>query len=391
MHSAAPAISLAANSRAMWARVSAPALPLAGGSLAPRWQRLPRNAEAQLVAGSPSSVQSAETRRLARAVARKRSHGEISDNFLKRRRVTYKTEAIYIQRVAEFEARTGEDLYIGITSDYIDPILDKYVTELYKNGYTFSHAQIVMYAIAWHLALPTRAPSCLVLTKASLKGFYRLSRDFAREPAPWEAWCLIAKWLIDTDRTHGVDYAAALVCMYDHYLGPGEQVSLCFQHIVKPPRAVDPWAIIVCHSDEPRGSHSDNTITTGTAIPERQWVAHVVTDLRESAGEEHVALHNFTLPQLERAFQRAVIALELDKLKLTPHCGRLGGPSTDMLVGSTDLPSVQRRGRWQSLSSVKRYGKHGKLMRQLSLMTNEQRAAGLKAATWLRVNLPGMI
>ena len=79
----------------------------------------PRNAAPQPVAGKPSSVQSAETRRLARANARKRSHGEVSDNFLKPRRVSYKTEVVYTQHVTEFTFLTGEQLYIGITSDYV--------------------------------------------------------------------------------------------------------------------------------------------------------------------------------------------------------------------------------------------------------------------------------
>ena len=360
---------------------------------APRWPRAPPapsappSAAPQPVAGRPSSVQSAEIRRVARAVARKRSHGEVSDNFLKRRRVSYKTEAIYNQHVIDFEAMTGEDLYSGITADYIDPILDKYVTDLYKDGYTSSHAHVVVFAIAWHLTLPIRAPSCLVLTKASLKGFYRLSRDFARDPAPWEAWCLIAKWLIDTDRTNGVDYAAALICMYDHYLTPGEQVSLCFQHIVG---SLDhQWGIIFDRSDEPRTTTQEQNvkITTGSSSPDRQWVCNVVAALRSCAGEHDVNLHHFTLPQLERAFQRAIIALELDKLKLTPHCGRHGAAATDMLMGSTSLRAVQRRGRWRAMSSVVRFEKHGKLLRQLKLMTEEQHAAGLQASHWLRINL----
>ena len=258
----------------------------------------------------------------------------------------------------------------------------------------------MVYAIAWYLTLPTWSPTCLVLTKASLKGFYRLSRDFARDPAPWEAWCLIAKWLIDADSTNGVDFAAVLICMYDRYLRPGEQASLCYQQIVPPLHGADPryrqWAIIARSSDEPRTTKTrtqDDTITTGSANADRQWVINVVAALRCSAGEHDAPLHNFTPPQPERAFQRAAIALELDKLKITPHCGRHGGPSTDMLVGSIDLRGVQRRGRWQALSSVKHNEKHGKLLRQFqfNLMTEEQRAASLKAATWLRMNLARMI
>ena len=56
-----------------------------------------------------------------------------------------------------------------------------------------------------------------------------------------------------------------------------------------------------------------------------------------------------------------------------------------------DLRSVQRRGRWQALSSVKRYEKHGKLLKQLNLMTEQQRIAGLSAAKLLRMNLARMI
>jgi hypothetical protein len=387
-------MALASSSKATWSPLPAPGGLLLAGSApsASPWPATRRSG-----ARTPAAVKATE-RRLARASARKRAHGEVDDKFLRRRRVSRKTEQVYLDSVGEFERRTGCVLEQGMTADDVDSTLEQYITDLYRDGHTASAARFAVYAVAWYLTLPTRSPSCLVFAKAALKGFGRLSRDQSRDPAPWEAWCLVAKWLIDNDSSNGVDYAAALICMYDHYFRPGEQVALRYQHIVAPPRGADPryhqWAIIVCPSDEPRTTKThaqDDTVTTGSANPDRKWVVGVVAALRSRARSHDVAVHRFTLNQLESAFRRAVFRLDLSQLKLTPHCGRHGGPSTDMLLGVTTLRDVQRRGRWEAPSSVKRYEKHGKLLRQLNLMTECQRAAGLKAAGWLSLNLAQLV
>ena len=91
-------------------------------------------------------------------------------------------------------------------------------------------------------------------------------------------------------------------------------------------------------------------------------------------------LFPFTLNQFEKVFKESTERLQLKKLKLTPHCLRHGGASHDYLFGVRALVDVQARGCWASFESVRRYSKHGRVNRQLSLLSPEQLHAAKQAA-----------
>ena len=63
------------------------------------------------------------------------------------------------------------------------------------------------------------------------------------------------------------------------------------------------------------------------------------------------------------------------------------GPSTDFLKGTLSIENIQRRGRWKSLSSVRRYEKHGRLSAQLRRLTDSQK----RVASLASVALPGRL
>ena len=90
-------------------------------------------------------------------------------------------------------------------------------------------------------------------------------------------------------------------------------------------------------------------------------------------------LLNTNLGRYEKAFRLAVLALGLEKLRACPHGVRHTGPSEDRLAGLLTLQEVQQRGQWQCHSSVVRYEKHSKVLRQLGKMTEAQQEAGRPA------------
>ena len=87
---------------------------------------------------------------------------------------------------------------------------------------------------------------------------------------------------------------------------------------------------------------------------------------------------------------KAVSALNLTALKITPHCMRHGGASVDALCGKL-LPEIQRRGRWAAASSVKRYEKTGRLLKQLEKMSKTQIDASTEADLWLQRWFPSRL
>ncbi len=53
-------------------------------------------------------------------------------------------------------------------------------------------------------------------------------------------------------------------------------------------------------------------------------------------------------------------------MKITPHMMRHSGPSHDAWTGVRELAEIQKLRRWEAFSSVRRYEKHGKLLRVLA-------------------------
>ena len=60
---------------------------------------------------------------------------------------------------------------------------------------------------------------------------------------------------------------------------------------------------------------------------------------------------------LLREFRRICESLQLGPLASHPYCLRHRGASHDLLTRSRSLVEIQKRGRWHSLKSLRRYGK----------------------------------
>ena len=72
-------------------------------------------------------------------------------------------------------------------------------------------------------------------------------------------------------------------------------------------------------------------------------------------------MFSFSHSDLLRAFGRVGTFLGLNNFGFVLYCLRHGGPSRDRLSGFRSLPEIQRRGRWASDTSVRRYEQVGRL------------------------------
>lgn len=80
-----------------------------------------------------------------------------------------------------------------------------------------------------------------------------------------------------------------------------------------------------------------------------------------------------TYVEYRMALQTAPDELGLRELEPTPHSPRHSGPSNDILHGRMQLMDAQKRGRWVSASSVQRYEKHARVLRQMERLSPVQR------------------
>ena len=70
-----------------------------------------------------------------------------------------------------------------------------------------------------------------------------------------------------------------------------------------------------------------------------------------------------------------------------PHRLRHGGASADSLEGISDF-TLMDRGHWMSVASIKRYRQPAPYLRQLELLSPQQRSEAVRAELWLKRNLP---
>jgi hypothetical protein len=96
-------------------------------------------------------------------------------------------------------------------------------------------------------------------------------------------------------------------------------------------------------------------------------------------------LFHFEENAVRRFISQTSQKLGLESLHLHFHELRHGGPSTDVLEGSLSLAEIQRRGRWKSPASVRRYEKHGRLSAQLARLSAKAETHGgprQRSAAW---------
>lgn len=230
---------------------------------------------------------------------------------------------------------------------------------------------------------PTSARTNYSLTKSAKKGWNNIEPGMSRDPCPFE----VAMWIsYDMVMRGFVSCAAAVVMAFDTYLRPGKVCELVFSNVVPPSKGVSKryhqWTLLL-HPQELRepskvGQYNDS-LTVGSS--DRNWIGQVLGRIYAThTGGPKTPLFGITLGEFEKQFSLSVKNLQIESLKLTPHCLRHGGASHDYLAGLRTLQDIQQRGCWASYDSVKRYAKHGRLTKQLNLLSPKQQNAAKQAA-----------
>ena len=287
-------------------------------------------------------------------------------NFLHKASVSSRTRRVYEQYVGDVVAAFGEQLDDQTPHDHLDHVLDKYLNRMFQDGAGASEARLCLYGIAWHCRQPTRSPEVLPLAKMAMKGFTRLDPDKSKDPGPWETALIIAAHSL-AHHPCGGDVAASILCQFDMYLRPSEMNAIKKQDVLPPRGRYRSWSVIIAPSTELRTTKTlqqDDTLIIADTSKERAWLTAVIRALVHRATSDCSRLLQLDPQAVARLMKISAHRLGLEPLALTPHSWRHGGASVDALAG-VDITTIQRRGRWQCISSVRRYEKHGKLLRQI--------------------------
>ena len=181
-----------------------------------------------------------------------------------------------------------------------------------------------------------------------------------------------------------------LLLAFDCYLRPCDVNRLQKGNYVAPQNvagAAKGWTLVLnpLEGKVPSKNGSfDDSLLVGHG--RRRWLNRVVGSFLRPRADASPLL-GFDDRKTRRLIAHFSKKLELGPLHLSFHGLRHGGPSTDFLEGTLSIEDIQRRGRWKSLSSVRRYEKHGRLSAQLSRLTDSQK----RVASLASVALPGRL
>ena len=92
---------------------------------------------------------------------------------------------------------------------------------------------------------------------------------------------------------------------------------------------------------------------------------------------------DFTMGEFRNAFLEAAIGVGIKQWQPCLYMGRHTGASLDRLMGTLPLSEVQKRGRWKSETSVKRYEKRALVQEVYNSLTEAQQLAAQRKADGL--------
>ena len=304
-----------------------------------------------------SGQKSQQDRRRDRAQARV---GDLRPGFLRRAVVTRQTADRYtkhVDQLVQFDKRV-----VSCAPELADDIMANFVEKQFLAGASKEVGRYTLCGLTWWRGWSGRGAS-FHRTKATVKGWDRLEPAFSREPCPWEMALAMAEVLSSWDDA-AVEAAAATLIAFDCYLRPSECLKLSRASVVPPHgRGLgDKWAIIVAPSGTtPSKTNTyDDTVIAAEPRTGRSDVRAILAALRGRTLSG--PLFALKLPEWNAMLKQAAMKL-CWTTAFTAHQLRHGGASQDALSKALCLKQIQRRGRWEAESSVKRYEKHGVLLR----------------------------
>ncbi|CAK0883482.1 unnamed protein product, partial [Prorocentrum cordatum] len=299
-------------------------------------------------------------------------------SLLRRASVSAKTQAqysLYLAALRRFCNSRGDH---PITEEEWDNATAGLMEIMFMEGGSLSAGEKLLASAQW--AEPRlgrlgggRMPIC----RQCLRGWRRAAPAGDRLPLPYDVVALLACWMICQGlRPH----ALAILMMMELYLRPGEPFLLRGRDVAagafSGAREWTPTSVLL-HPFEMRtpskSQEFDQTIVLDLDRQAALADALVQLGLERSEGP----LLDVSPSALRRALDEAAAAWRLGPLgPLDAYRFRHAGASVDFATGARRLEEIQRRGRWRSARSLRRYEHGGRLADLLRrLPPDVQRAA----------------
>ena len=301
--------------------------------------------------------------------------------------VTHRTFRLY-ERLMEAMLHSMQWARFPEDAQQADAGLVKFFDRLYMEGHDATVGDRFLAAVMFHHPRFSRVGDLgLPRASRSLRGWHRLRPSGTRRPLPWEVVCGLAGSLIGQGQPL---MALCWLLMVDTYMRPGEAVDLLNHQVV--PRASGTGMQKTCIHLNPgyRGKFSKTGELDESLQVNRDWLGSLLEMVHRWRCLEP-RLWPFSLAQLREKYM--IACKELDILKWDPvlYMGRHSGASLDRLQGNLTLEAVQKRGRWRSAASVRRYEKHASVQDVWNKMSDPPKRCCTKWARGLVAKLRGVL
>ena len=295
---------------------------------------------------------------LAKAAYRLRKYGDLRDTscqrgILEQASLMPRTRAQYSDYIEKFMRAENMDTLEELPT-VLDAKMVHHMDRMFLEGKAAGAGEKLLAAVQYYVpAYGSRGEAVLPRAVRALRGWRRLVPSRTRRPLPW---CVVAGIATGLMRKHGVDYALCWLLMVDAYLRPGECIGLRPSQLLKPTAQehMTNMAIILHRAED--GVPSKTGAVDESLLVHRPWLSTLLIKYAESRPESG-RLWKFDLPQMREKFLDVCLDLELQEWNPVLYMGRHTGASLDRLENRVSLSEVQKRGRWRSTASVRRYEK----------------------------------
>lgn len=213
-------------------------------------------------------------------------------------------------------------------------------------------------------------------SKEALAGWRKEKPGTTRLPVPEEFVFDVASRMLDSGR---VDIAVAMTLQLHCYLRPSEVLALTKAHVSAPSVGrYHKWGLVIAPSElgvaTKTGAFDDSILLAD--VPDFKWIGDMMELYMKHVRNK--LFPNLSLQQYENILNDTAVALQYPPQCMLPHVLRHSGPSCDHFHQRRDLVAIQKRGRWQSKSSVRRYEKHAVLLRRWHIIPEHRHSLVLR-------------
>ena len=285
---------------------------------------------------------------------------------MEQKSVRLATRKDYERRSAEFLEFAGRGSLENFRDNSLDRELVDYIDHLEEENLRAGEGEKVVAAVKW---LDPRfsergGQTKLPRSARALRGFRLAKPNHSRNPLPYEWFCAIIAVLLGWKE---VTVALSLLVLWDTYTRPVEIRKARVEDLIPPVhtrKELQKWSLTLAPEEREeftKTGQQDDTLTLDELdLP----YCHLLPLLLGKRGPKEF-LFNITAAQQKEIFEEASAAAGLKEFALSIYQTRHGGASQDAVTQRREMDRIQRRGRWQSKRSVKRYEKHGRLQKLL--------------------------